>query len=311
MIEVRVLTKKYGSKYAVNNISFDVKKGEVVGLLGRNGAGKTTTMNIMTGYIAPTSGTVMIDGFDIAKQPIEAKSRIGYMPEQPPLYTELTVEEYLCFISRLKGVNKNNIKNQVEHALEMANIEDVRKRLIGNLSKGYRQRVGLAQALCGDPQVIILDEPTAGLDPKQIIDIRNTIKKLRQNHTVILSSHILHEVADVCSKIIIINQGEIIKDDMISNLISQNSGQRLSLKLTGTEKQGRKVLEGLKEVRAVTCKGANNGNTEFIVDCTDGAPPTMIYDAVKMSSLKIVSMNTLSESLEDVFLKLTDERKEA
>ena len=218
MIEVNNLTKQYGQHKAVDNISFKVEKGEILGFLGPNGAGKSTTMNIITGYISATEGTVKVDGFDILEQPGEVKKRIGYLPELPPLYMDMTVEEYLTFVCNIKKVSVHKQKEMLGKVMNAVKITDMRKRLIKNLSKGYKQRVGLAQAMIGEPQVLILDEPTVGLDPKQIIEIRNVIKSLGKDHTIILSSHILSEVSAVCDRVLIINKGKIVAIDTPENL---------------------------------------------------------------------------------------------
>jgi len=231
MIEIRNLVKYYGDIPAVNNVTFTVQKGEILGFLGPNGAGKTTTMNILTGFLSATSGTVTINGHDILEEPQEAKKCIGYLPEQPPLYLDMTVIEYLKFVAELKGVAADDQIKQLAEIMKLVRITDVSNRLIKNLSKGYRQRVGIAQALVGNPEVLVLDEPTVGLDPKQIIEIRNLIKELGKKHTVILSSHILPEVQAVCERVVIINKGVIIEEgssDLISN--PQNDRTRAFLK---------------------------------------------------------------------------------
>ncbi len=306
MVEVKNITKKYGQNVAVNDISFTVDKGGIVGLLGRNGAGKTTTMNIITGYIAATSGTVSINGYDTVKSPREAKKSIGYLPEHPPLYNDLTVEEYLSFACRLKDVKPPQIKKETDRVLEAAHVADVRKRLIGNLSKGYRQRVGLAQALCGSPELIILDEPTAGLDPKQIIEIRGTIRELGEQHTVILSSHILSEVSDICQKVIIINRGEIIRQDSLENLTSQaGSAQRVMVRLSGDEAQARQILQ-LPNV-SVEFIGQNEpGSVDFLLEGGDTDLRATVYDAVKASDVRLLLMRPLLPTLEDIFITLTN-----
>ena len=212
MIEINGLTKRYGKKTVLDHISFRVEKGEILGFLGPNGAGKTTTMNILTGYLSSSEGTVTVDGFDILEQPFEVKRRIGYLPEQPPLYFDMTVTEYLSFVFDLKKAEGNK-QEQIDRILKMVYIDDVKGRLIKNLSKGYKQRVGLAQALVGDPEVLVLDEPTVGLDPKQIIEIRNLIGELGKSHTIILSSHILPEISAICERVIILNKGKIVATD--------------------------------------------------------------------------------------------------
>lgn len=310
LIELKQVSKMYGQTQAVKNVSFKVDKGDIVGLLGRNGAGKSTTMNMLTGYIPMTQGIITINGYDIAVSPTEAKRKIGYLPEQPPLYLDLTVEEYLTFACRLKDVKKNDIKKQVDAALEAAKITDVKKRLIGNLSKGYRQRVGLAQALCGKPEVVILDEPTAGLDPKQIIDIRRTIKEMGSAHTVILSSHILSEVADICEKVIIINRGEIVTQDSIANLTGQSSSAKRTLvRLTGSQDAGMKALR--LENAHIECTGQKEPDTtDFIVESGERDVREAIYDAVKGSDVKLLLLKPLSQTLEDIFIELTSSGEE-
>lgn len=306
LVEVKNITKIYGQNIAVNDISFTVDKGGIVGLLGRNGAGKTTMMNIITGYIAATSGTVSINGYDIVKNPREAKKSIGYLPEHPPLYNDLTVEEYLSFACRLKDVKPAQIKKETDRVLEAAHVADVRKRLIGNLSKGYRQRVGLAQALCGSPELIILDEPTVGLDPKQIVEIRETIRELGKQHTVILSSHILSEVADICQKVIIINRGVIVCQDSLENLTSQAGGaQRVLVRLSGGEEQAWRILQ-FTDV-SVKYIGQNEPDSvDFLLEGGGSDLRAKIYDAVKASEARLLLMRPLLPTLEDIFITLTN-----
>ena len=225
MIEVNHLIKKYGSHYAVNDLSFQVEKGQIYGFLGPNGAGKSTTMNIITGYLAPTAGEVKVDGHDIMKEPEEANRCIGYLPEMPPVYQDMTVQEYLRFAAELKGIPSKEREDRIEEAMSMTRVLDMRGRLIRNLSKGYKQRVGLAQALLGSPEVLILDEPTVGLDPKQIIEIRDLIKSLKNKHTIILSSHILSEVSAVCDKILIISKGKLVACDTPEGLTRLMTGE--------------------------------------------------------------------------------------
>ncbi|HOM02305.1 MAG TPA: ATP-binding cassette domain-containing protein [Acetivibrio sp.] len=252
MIEIQNLTKKYGQIVAVDNLNFTVEKGEILGFLGPNGAGKSTTMNMITGYLPSTEGTVKVAGYDIAEQPNEVKKRIGYLPENPPLYTDMTVDEYLNFVSELKSVEKSKRKQQISDITEMLRIGDVRKRLIRNLSKGYKQRVGFAQALIGSPEVLILDEPTVGLDPNQILEVRNVIKDLRKEHTIILSTHIMQEVSAVCERIVIINKGKIVAVDTPENLskaISDNL--RFTIKIAGEKSSvigALRAVDGVKNV---------------------------------------------------------------
>ena len=252
MIEVRNLTKKYGDHLAVDNLSFRVEKGQIYGFLGPNGAGKTTTMNIITGYLAPSEGTVTVNGKDIQKEPEEAKKCIGYLPELPPLYVDMTVKEYLKFVAELKKVPVKEREKQIAEVMEMTYITDMQGRLIKNLSKGYRQRVGLAQAILGYPEVIILDEPTVGLDPKQIIEIRDLIRKLGENHTVILSSHILSEVSAVCDHIMIIAHGKLVASDSPEGLQKLQSGStELKLTVKGSYEQVQSALSAISEIEAV------------------------------------------------------------
>ena len=247
MIEVKNLVKRYGDHLAVDHLSFHVDKGQIYGFLGPNGAGKSTTMNIMTGYIASTEGEVLIDGHNILEEPEKAKKCIGYLPEQPPLYFDMTVGEYLKFAADLKKIPKNERKDQVEDVMEMVGITQMKDRLIKNLSKGYKQRVGLAQAILGYPDIIILDEPTVGLDPKQIIEIRELIKKLSKKHTIILSSHILSEISAVCDYVMIINHGKLVASDTTENLEKMTLGSNtLELTVKGTEDKVEKVLKDLE-----------------------------------------------------------------
>ena len=249
MIEVTNLTKKYGDHIAVDHLSFRVEKGQIYGFLGPNGAGKSTTMNIITGYLAATEGTVTIDGKDVQKDPEEAKCAIGYLPELPPLYVDMTVREYLDFVAELKKVPKKERKQQIDEVMEMTQITDMQQRLIKNLSKGYRQRVGLAQAILGYPEVIILDEPTVGLDPKQIIEIRDLIRKLGEDHTVILSSHILSEVSAVCDHIMIIAHGKLVASDSPENLQKLMSGSmELDLEVKGSAAAVKSALQEISQI---------------------------------------------------------------
>lgn len=308
MIEVTNLTKRYGSHVAVNHLSFRVEKGQIYGFLGPNGAGKSTTMNILTGYLAPTEGTVTIGGTDIQKEPEEAKKKIGYLPEIPPLYTEMTVEEYLKFAAELKKLPRAERKEQVEQVMEMTQITDMRGRLIRNLSKGYRQRVGLAQAILGNPEVIILDEPSVGLDPKQIIEIRDLIRKLGENHTVILSSHILSEVSAVCDHIMIISHGQLVASDSPEGLQKLMSGTpELLLTVKGDYEAVKDALAGAADVDIVE----NLGETEeYCVKIRITAKENAdiredVFYVLAAAKLPILEMNKEQKSLEDIFLELT------
>ena len=273
MIEVKNLTKRYGEKLAVDNASFTVNAGEIVGFLGRNGAGKTTAMNMITGYISSTSGTALVDGYDILKEPAEVKKRIGYLPEQPPLYMDMTVNEYLSFAADIKKVPHKNRKEHLDRIKELVRITDVGPRIIGNLSKGYKQRVGLAEALTGNPPVLILDEPTVGLDPTQIIEIRHLIKGLGKEHTIILSSHILPEVADVCERVIIIDHGHIVAQDSLAAL-QQGLGEtaKLTVRIAGPEAATARALRAIDGVINVDNLGVRESNSyDFLITADKGA----------------------------------------
>lgn len=262
MIEIKNVTKRFGQHLAVDNLNFTVNEGEILGFLGPNGAGKSTTMNIITGYISATEGTVTVDGYDILDNPEEVKKRIGYMPEFPPLYLDMTVREYLNFVFEIKKVDLKNRKQEMDRILELVRITDVRDRLIKNLSKGYKQRVGLAQALVGNPPVLILDEPTVGLDPKQIIEIRNLIKQLGRKHTIILSSHILPEVSAVCQRVVIINKGRIVASDTPENLSKRlGESSKLTLRIAAPERQAVKVLRDVAGIKYVEAQGVREPDT--------------------------------------------------
>ena len=307
MIEVQHLSKHYGDKKAVNDISFKAEDGEILGFLGPNGAGKSTTMNILTGYISSTSGKAMIDGIDILEDPIKAKAKIGYLPELPPLYMDMTVKEYLNFIYDLKKC-KLPRNTHLKDICSLVKIEHVYKRLIRNLSKGYRQRVGLAQALVGNPNVLILDEPTVGLDPKQIIEIRTLIKKLGRNHTVILSSHILSEVQAVCDKIVVINEGKIVADDTEDNLSRKlSSDHRLTVRIEGEQKKVVKLLEGMDKI-VKTDIGAKHGEDifEYRIEAKEGSDIRKeLFIACAENGFYILEMKSSELTLEDIFLRLT------
>ncbi len=308
MIEVSSLSKRYGNHLAVDDVSFSIKKGEVVGFLGPNGAGKSTIMNIMTGYLSLTAGSVSIDGFDIIENPEEAKKRIGYLPEIPPLYTDMTVKEYLYFIYDLKKV-KFPKKPHIEEIARLVKIDNVYNRLIKNLSKGYRQRVGIAQALVGNPDLLILDEPTVGLDPKQIIEIRNLIARLGKNHTVILSSHILSEIQEVCERIIIINRGKIIADDTPDNLSKNLSDDHsVLLRAKGTEAELHKILGTVPGVKEYRCIGSKEeGSFDFIIEPKPGCDIRgAISDRLAERKKTVLSLRSGEMTLEQIFLRLTD-----
>ena len=309
MIEVTNLTKQYGDHTAVDHLSFRVEKGQIYGFLGPNGAGKSTTMNIITGYIAPSEGTVTIDGKDIQKEPEEAKKQIGYLPEIPPLYVEMTVEEYLEFAAQLKKIPKAERQAQMRKVMEMTGVEDVKKRLIRNLSKGYRQRVGLAQAMLGDPEVIILDEPSVGLDPKQIIEIRDLIRRLGENHTIILSSHILSEVSAICDHIMIISHGRLVASDSPEGLKKlMNHSQELQLTVKGGEAQLCDVLNKVTDVssvEAMEAPGEGFARARAVSEEHADIRETVFY-ALAEAKLPIMEMVVHEKSLEDIFLELTE-----
>ena len=313
MIEVTNLTKRYGNHTAVDHLSFKVEKGQIYGFLGPNGAGKSTTMNIITGYLAASEGTVTIDGHDVQQEPEEAKKRIGYLPELPPLYLDMTVEEYLRFAAELKKVPKAERREQVEQVMNMTWITDMRDRLIKNLSKGYRQRVGLAQALLGSPEVLILDEPSVGLDPKQIIEIRDLIRELGKNHTIILSSHILSEVSAVCDHIMIISHGKLAASDSPEGLQKLMSGSgELKLTVKGSYEalqDAVKDLAGILETKQQD--GALEGCCNVLIK-TDGEGDIReeLFYRLAEKRLPILSMVLSERSLEDIFLELTEETPE-
>lgn len=308
MIEVSNLTKKYGDHIAVENLSFRVEKGQIYGFLGPNGAGKSTTMNIITGYLAASSGTVFIDGFDVLKEPEEAKKHIGYLPELPPLYMDMTVQEYMNFVAELKKVPKKERKEQIAEIMAKTGIQDMKNRLIKNLSKGYKQRVGLAQALVGYPEVIILDEPSVGLDPKQIIEMREFIRALAQKHTVILSSHILSEVSAVCDHIMIISHGKLVASDSPENLqrLMGGSGE-LELTVRGDEAEVMETLSTLEYVQHVDkCEDVEPDCVKVNIITDKGVDVReQVFYKLAEARMPIMSMQKVEKSLEDIFLELT------
>jgi len=313
MIEISNLVKYYGDKIAVDNITFTVKEGEILGFLGPNGAGKTTTMNIITGYLSATAGKVVINGHDILEEPAAAKKAIGYLPEQPPLYLDMTVLEYLKFISEYKCVPKADRIRQLAEIMRIVRIADVSDRVIHNLSKGYKQRVGIAQALIGNPAVLVLDEPTVGLDPKQIIDIRNLIKTLSKNHTIILSSHILPEVQAVCDRVVIINNGKIAAidtPDALSHKMADNA--KLSLTFEGPYMEASSKILSLPGVLGVSSIMDKN-NTQMIeisIDAKKDVRKSIFY-TMASNSWPILEFKSLDPTLEEIFLRVTtsDENK--
>lgn len=309
MIQVENLVKKYSDRPVVNNLTFTVDKGQIYGFLGPNGAGKSTTMNIMTGYIAASSGTVIINGYDILKEPEKAKRCIGYLPEIPPLYTDMTVWEYLLFVAELKKVPKKERNSHVDKIIKMVHIEDVIGRLIRNLSKGYKQRVGLAQALIGDPEVLILDEPMVGLDPKQIIEMRELIKSLAKEHTIILSSHILSEVSAVCDHIMIISDGKLAASGSPQELQEMMRGRsELEVVVMGMKEQVEEIVKAIDGVISYEIYDADESDSvRILIHATeqeDMRKPLSL--AMSGAGLPILSMNRIEKSLEDIFLELTN-----
>lgn len=310
MIEVKNLVKRYGDHTAVDHLSFQVEEGQIYGFLGPNGAGKSTTMNIITGYLASTEGSVVINGRDILEEPEEAKKCIGYLPEMPPLYFEMTVREYLKFAAELKKIPKADRKQQIEEVMEMTKITDMQNRLIKNLSKGYRQRVGLAQAILGYPEIIILDEPTVGLDPKQIIEIRDLIKSLSKKHTVILSSHILSEVSAVCDYILIISYGKLVASDTPENLAKLMEGENtLELTVKGSAEKTKQVLDTVPGIRECRVKKSEEENAVDVILHTEGDTDVReaIFYALAQNECPILRMQSVHVSLEDIFLELTSD----
>ena len=312
MIEVKNLVKKYGDHLAVDHLSFHVERGQIYGFLGPNGAGKSTTMNIMTGYIASTDGEVIINGHNILEEPEEAKKCIGYLPEQPPLYFDMTVKEYLKFAAELKKVPRDRRENQIKDVMKMVGITNMQERLIKNLSKGYRQRVGLAQAILGYPEIIILDEPTVGLDPKQIIEIRELIRKLAKNHTIILSSHILSEVSEVCDYILIINNGKLVASDTTDNLEKMTMGSNtLELSVKGDRERLKNILDQMEEIREVEWVKSEEQDLVSLKITTDENTDVRekIFYKMAEKQMPIMDMHSTRISLEDIFLELTDSAK--
>lgn len=310
MIEVRNLVKKYGNHVAVDHLNFTVEKGKIYGFLGPNGAGKSTTMNMITGYIASTEGDILIDGHNILEEPEEAKKRIGYLPEIPPLYQDMTVREYLEFAAELKAIPREKKKSNIEEVMSTTKIEDVKNRLIKNLSKGYKQRVGLAQALLGYPEIIILDEPTVGLDPKQIIEIRDLIKGLGRKHTVILSSHILSEVSAVCDHVLIIDKGRLVASDSPENLSKLMAGDNsLELTIKGREEDIRKAFDMVENIQEVIYHDSLVKGACDVTVKVSGEQDIRenIFFALAEMKCPILKMQFGNMSLEEVFLKLTDD----
>ncbi|MBE6628638.1 MAG: ABC transporter ATP-binding protein [Ruminococcaceae bacterium] len=310
MIEVKNLTKVYGDHTAVDDLSFKIYNGKIYGLLGPNGAGKSTTMNMMTGCLAPTSGSVRINGFDVVKQPMKAKKCIGYLPEIPPVYGELTPFEYLVFVAEAKGVSYERAVRQAQSAMEMTDITDMSDRLIKNLSKGYRQRVGIAMTLLGDPDIIILDEPTVGLDPKQIIEVRALIQALGETKTVIVSSHILAEIREICDHVLIISGGKLIANAPIEELSESVSADvKLKLSVRGDETGVLEVLNQIEEIESCTLQPSHEAGVVSLALCVKGEVDLRdkIFFAMADRRYAVISMEKEEESLESIFLRLTEE----
>lgn len=313
MIEVKNVTKRYGSTIAVDDISFEVKDGEVVGFLGPNGAGKSTTMNMITGFIEPTTGQIIVNGNDISKRPRKAKKEIGYMPENVPLYYELTAKEFVSYMAELKLVKRSERKQEVEKVLKETGLEDVKNKLIRNLSRGYKQRVSMAGALVGNPDVIILDEPTVGLDPKQITEIRSLIKELGKNHTVILSTHILSEVSQICERVIIINKGKIVAIDTPENL-EKTTREKNGIMVTVEDPKDNMshLKDKIKEIDSVELVKDNEDGTKqyLITTSTDMDLRKQLFEVLPKEEIVIFELRKTETTLEDAFIKLIDTEKE-
>ena len=309
MIKIEHLVKNYGANCAVDDISFEVGKGEIVGFLGPNGAGKSTTMNILTGYLSSTSGSVSIAGIDVLDNPLEAKKHIGYLPEQPPLYLDMTVEEYLIFNYNLKGCKLNRNKH-LEEICEVVKIKDVYKRVIKNLSKGYRQRVGIAQALIGSPEVIIFDEPTVGLDPKQIIEVRNLLRMLGKDHTVILSTHILQEVQAVCDRIVIINKGKIVANEKTEDITrAVESNRRFNVKIAGPQKEVLAMLRSKPGIVYADLLNQRDGDAySYLIESEVGIDiRKSLFYTLAEKKWPLVGMEAMGMNLEDIFIAIVDQ----
>ena len=309
MIEVKNVTKKYGKAVAVDGISFEIKEGEIVGLLGPNGAGKSTTMNMLTGFIEQTEGEIIVDGYNMLKKPKKAKREIGYMPEGVPLYMDLTVKEFVTYMAEIKKVNKKERKETVEKIIEQTGLKDVEKKLVKNLSRGYKQRVSMAGALVGEPKILILDEPTVGLDPKQITEIRNLIKDLGKTHTIILSSHILSEVSQICNKVIIINKGKIVAVDTPENLENKVSNNNM-IYVTVEDKDNKiesvkEKVQGIEKIELI--KNNEDGTKEYVIETAkDTDIRKEIFAELAKENITIFEMKKADSTLEDAFMKLIE-----
>ena len=309
MIEVKNITKKYGSFTAVDNISFKIEEGEIIGLLGPNGAGKSTTMNMITGYIEPTEGEIKVEGYDISKKPKKAKAQIGYMPEGVPLYSDLTVKEFVTYMAELKKVDRKTRKEKVEKIIEQTGLKDVEKKLTRNLSRGYKQRVSMAGTLVGEPKILILDEPTVGLDPKQITEIRALIKELGKKHTIILSSHILSEVSQICNKVIIINKGKIVAIDTPENLEKKvESNNTTYVTVEDTENKIETMKEKIPEIKDIKLiKENEDGTKEYVLESDkDVDLRKIVFNEFAKENITIFEMKKADTTLEDAFMKLIE-----
>lgn len=314
MIEVKNVSKKYGKFYAVRDISFTIKEGEIVGFLGRNGAGKSTTMNMITGFIEPSEGTIIVNGYDVDRKPKKVKEQIGYMPEGTPLYYDLTVKEFVGYMAELKLIPRKERKAAVAKAIEETGLEKVQNKLTKNLSRGYKQRVSMAGAIVGDPKILILDEPTVGLDPKQVIEIRELIKSFRKNHTVILSSHILSEVSQICEKVIIIDKGEVVAVDTPNNLEKEAVGGKDILRLTVEDENDKfeTIKESISNIKEIKFVGTNEDKSkEYIVETnSDEDIRKIMFSKCAEIGIVILEMKKDTASLEDAFIKIVEDRPE-
>lgn len=308
MIKAEHLVKRYGGNFALNDVSFEIGEGEIVGLLGPNGAGKSTAMNILTGYLAPTSGRVTVGGADVLDDPAAAKKQIGYLPEQPPLYPDMTVDEYMHFVYELKGASQPEGEH-ITKILDTVKLLDVRERLIRNLSKGYKQRVGIAGALVGDPKVVIFDEPTVGLDPKQIIEVRNLLRNLAKSHTVILSTHILAEVQSVCERVIIINRGKVIADEKTEDITRTiESGYVTEVKIVGAQKDVQSGIREIRGVKSVVPTGGRDGDAfTYQIEAERGCDVRLsVFRFCQENNMPLIGMTPVVADLETVFIRLVD-----
>ena len=311
MIELKGITKRYGAVEAVSGLSFRAPKGKLVGLLGQTGAGKTTTLNILTGYLPPTSGQVLVDGYDMLAQPRACKRRIGYLPERPPLYDEMTVTDYLRFCCELKEVQRRDIPRHIDDILNICGLTEVRSRLIGHLSKGYRQRVGVAQALCGNPPVLVLDEPTVGLDPRQVVEIRELMRELGKEHTVLFSSHLLTEIQQLCQRVVILHKGKLVREADMSELTDTGEIVRLRASIAIKEKQLLPALGSLPCVRRVKALPTGDPDvSEVLLECDatgDDLPQAQLFRLLCGLDAPLLSLVRQRDTLEEVFLRLTAE----